>query len=266
MIESANALHAKLTALIQDRAHGAGFLAQRAVWALGQAAADEVATQESVRQAATALQTARPGMASVTNAVSLLLERLENDGWVLNRAPSLASRLIAEVQGWTEQAAEHAANLVPEGAKVLSCSYSSTVIRALTMAKESGSSFTALVVPSAGYGVAMIEELLQAKVDAEQASTLPRDAVAGDTIGLIGADSVYPGSNVVNGSPSMGLARWCADRSLPFYVVCDSLKFVTGSTRERPDLPPGMDRVPVRMVTGIVTEEGVLPASKSATV
>lgn len=220
-MENPNPLHTQLAALLQDRTHGAGFLAQRAVWALGQAAAGEAATQESVKQAAAVLKAARPEMASVVNAASLLLERLEGSGWALGKAPSLASRLIAEVQGWAEQAAEHAAGLIPEGARVLSCSYSSTVIRALTVAKESGNPITALVVPSAGYGVAMIEELLQAKVDAEQASTLPRDSTAGDTIGLIGADSVYPGSNVVNGSPSMGLARWCADRSLPFYVVCD---------------------------------------------
>ena len=265
MTETPNALHVQLAAVLQDRTHGAAFLAQRAVWALGQAAADEAATQESVKQAAAVLRTARPEMAAVANAVSLLLERLESGGWALSKAPSLASQLIAEVQGWAEQAAERAADLIPEGARVLSCSYSSTVVRALTVARDSGTPFTALVLPSAGYGLAMIEELRHAKVDAEPANTLPRDSAAGDTLGIIGADSVYPGSNVVNGSPSLGLAQWCKDRSLPFYVVCDSLKFVRGTTRERPGLPPAMDRVPVRMITGIVTEPGLLQASKPVT-
>ena len=75
-------------------------------------------------------------------------------------------------------------------------------------------------------------------------------------MGLIGADAVYPGASVVNGAPSLGLARWCADRRLAFYVVCDSLKLSAQAAKESAALPRGLERIPMRYVTSLITERG----------
>ena len=51
-VAGSDAFQRQLAAIAEDRVHGAGFLAQRAIWALAQAATTEGATAESVREAA----------------------------------------------------------------------------------------------------------------------------------------------------------------------------------------------------------------------
>ena len=244
----------RLAAIRDDRVHGAGFLAQRAIWAVGQAALDDGATQESVKAAAQELAQLRPGMASIANGVRLLLERLQEAGAELDMAPTLATELIAEVQQWAERAASNAAARLTEGGVVLTCSYSATVVQALVAARRRRRRVQARVLPSAGYGAQMVEEARQAGVDAEVVNTLPKDATPDSTVGLIGADAVYPGAFLVNGAPSLGLARWCADRGLPFYAVCDSLKISAQPPPHGLALPRGMERIPLQHVTAVITE------------
>ncbi len=246
----------QLASIRGDRTHGAAFLAQRAIWTLAQIASEEGATWESVTAAAAKLDQLRPDMASIANGVHLLLDRLQKAGEDLGKTPTLATELIAEAQGWAEQAAGRAAALLPEAGIVLTCSYSTTVVQALATAWRQGKRFQAQVLPSAGYGTLTAEEAQQAGVDAQVVGTLPREAKSSTTVGLIGADTVYPGSFVVNGAPSLGLAQWCADRRLPFYVVCDSLKIAARLPQHRLALPRGMQRIPWRYVAAIITEAG----------
>ena len=246
----------QLAAIRGDRTHGAAFLAQRAIWALAQVASKESATWESVREAAGKLDQLRPDMASIANGVHLLLARLQKAGEDLRNTPTLATELIAETQGWAEQAAGRAAALIPQTGIVLTCSYSTTVVQTLATAWRQGRRFQAQVLPSAGYGALTAEEAQQAGVDAQVVGTLPRGATSNTTVGLIGADTVYPGSFVVNGAPSLGLAQWCADRGLPFYVVCDSLKIAARAPQDRLVLPRGMQRIPWRYMAAIITESG----------
>ena len=256
MEAGAEAFERQLAAIAEDRTHGTGFLAQRAIWALAQAATVEGATAESVREAGARLARARSGMVSLANGIRLMLERLRSVEWTLTRAPALATELIAETQEWVKRAAGHAAVMVPEDSVVLTCSYSATVVLALTTARRQGRRFQAHVLPSAGHGARMAEEARQESVDALVVGTLPRNATAPATVGLIGADAVYPGASVVNGAPSLGLARWCADRGLAFYVVCDSLKLSAQAAKESVALPRGLERIPMRYVTSLITEKG----------
>ena len=245
-------LKRRVAAIRDDRVHGAGFLAQRAIWVVAQAALDPGATMDSVTAAARELAQLRPEMASLANGVRLLLERLQ--GADLDQAPTLATELIAEVQQLSERAARNAAARLPEGGTVLTCSYSATVVQALVVSRRRRRRVQARVLPSAGHGARTVEEARRDGVDAEVISTLPRDATPDTTVGLIGADAVYPGAFVVNGAPSLGLARWCADRGLSLYVVCDSLKIAAQPPPQKLALPRGMERIPLQLVTAIITE------------
>jgi translation initiation factor 2B subunit (eIF-2B alpha/beta/delta family) len=93
---------------------------------------------------------------------------------------------------------------------------------------------------------------------------------------LVGADGVLADGSVVNKVGTYALALAARDRSLPFYVACESLKI--SPRREWGDaeveegdpaevLPDAIDGVtahnvyfectPARLVTALITEEGV---------
>ena len=78
-----------------------------------------------------------------------------------------------------------------------------------------------------------------------------RDASGWAPVALIGADAATP-QFVVNGASSLALAR-AAQGRMPFYVVCESVKFAGEASPQT-----GYDRVQHQLLTGIVTEEGVL--------
>ena len=198
----------------------------------------------------------KPHMGSIINGVQLLLGRLREAAWDPRKASTLAADLIAEAQRKAEQAADHAALLLPQQGTVLTCSYSDTVVQALWAAHRLGRQLTVKVLPSAGYGRLMAEEARRLGVKAEVVNTLPKGATTDDTAGLIGADTVVPGKVVINGAPSLGLAKWCSDRALRLYVVCDSLKLLAQAPVGATALPPGMERVPMRHVAAVVTETG----------
>ena len=259
-----DAFQRQLMAISDDRVHGESFLAQRAVWALARAASLEEATRKSVAVAAAALARARPFMASVANSVHLLLAQLQEAGWDLQRASALAADVIAESQRRALEAADRAGALLPLGGMVLTCNHSSTVVQTLVAAGQQQRGIRVQALPSAGYGRLMADDAQELGVPIKVVDTLPKGATAADTVGLIGADTVSPGGFVVKGAPSLGLARWCLDRGLPFYVVCDSLKLLTAPLEQRTSLPRGLERVSLRYVTAVVTEDGSQPGRSPA--
>ena len=252
----------QLAAIHADRLHGAGFLAQRAIWTMAQMASANGATRDSVGAAAAELAAARPEMASVGNGIRLLLERLAAVRWDLAKAPAQAANLIVEVQRNVGEAARHAAAILPEDSLVLTCSHSATVVQALVAAHLAGRGVTARVLPSAGYGHRTAQDARQGGVDALVVNTLPKGATAADTVGLIGAHTVRPGESVVHGAPSLGLAKWCFDRGLPLYVVCDSLRLTTLPAAPGKQLRRGIERIAWRYVTALITEEGAQRPSR----
>ena len=247
-----NAFRQELELIRTDRVHGATFLAQRAIWALAHVASGSDAADQS-SDAAAELAAARPYVASIESGVALLLARLRNSGWDPARALAMASELIAEVQQKVEAAARQAAILLPSGSTVLTCSYSTTVAHAVAAASQMRKRVAAKVLPSAGYGRLLAFETRNLGVDMEVVNGLPRGAEASSTVGLIGAVAVT-GSTVISGAPSLGLAHWCFDRRLPLYVVCDSLKVVDWLSIGGTPLPRGMQRIPPRYVTRVITE------------
>jgi translation initiation factor eIF-2B subunit delta len=76
---------------------------------------------------------------------------------------------------------------------------------------------------------------------------------------LCGADAVSLHGWLINGAPSLELAEVAARKKKPFYIVCETAKFdVRGFLAGLRRAEPGFDMVPLELVTGIVTERGVL--------
>jgi translation initiation factor eIF-2B subunit delta len=98
---------------------------------------------------------------------------------------------------------------------------------------------------------------------------------------VIGADRICADGKVINGVGSYLLAIAAQRAGIPFYVLCESLKFDPGLKGEEVDLEekepsvepgrlppgvrvksPGFDITPLELVTGIITEKGLLSAEQ----
>ncbi len=254
----------RIAAIGGDRDHGSTFLAMEAVRVM--AAAAEVYGpgldwQARLSEVAGRLAAAKPAMAALRNATRSLLEDLAALGPVEGRprADALAQRLLAAMRTAAETAAANAARLIHHSATVATCSYSSAVLRTAQRAHSEGKSPRIVVLepaprpPSAGHG--LVEELENLGFAVEVSDSAGSVAERAN-LAIIGADAVSP-EWVVNGAPTMELAEAASAAHVPFYVVCERLKIT-----DRAIPAPAYDLVPVALVAGVVTEEGLLPPGR----
>jgi translation initiation factor 2B subunit (eIF-2B alpha/beta/delta family) len=64
---------------------------------------------------------------------------------------------------------------------------------------------------------------------------------------------------MINGTPSLELAQMARRRGRPFYAVCEISKIdARGLTAGLREADPGLDMLPLELLSGLVTERGVL--------
>ncbi len=142
--------------------------------------------------------------------------------------------------------------MVPARSSVFTCSYSSLALSTLARAHP----YTIQVYVSQGeyeeHGLRMADNLKERNMTTEIVrESLKDEHFESLSMAIVGADSVTP-EFVVNGSPSLELAQ-AIHGYVPFYVVCESIKFA-----HEVEVMPGYDRVPIELVAGIITEDGVI--------
>jgi translation initiation factor eIF-2B subunit delta len=82
---------------------------------------------------------------------------------------------------------------------------------------------------------------------------------------LVGADSLLYDGSVLNGSPTYELAAEAKKCGAPFYSVCETTKANALSGRGRNvEVKEGFDRVPPQLITGIITENGIIDTNELA--
>lgn len=252
----------RIAAIRNDYAHGATFLTIEAVRTLGTAAQQYGTGQgweDYLVSIANDLAETKPAMASVRNATQQLLVELTSLGRDEASAQSeaLVDRLLARLRSDAGAAAEHAERLIEPGMTVATCSYSSAVLRVARLAYAAGKAPRILVceaaptAPSPGHSLAMELEKSGLSVEVEGSPDIIVDQTS---LAVTGADAVAT-DFIVNGSPTLALARACYGR-IPYYVVSESVKMTT-----RAISAPGYDLVPADLVTGVVTEEGMNPVA-----
>jgi len=168
--------------------------------------------------------------------------------------------------------------LVPDGALVLTHSFSSTVLAAFLHAKQEGRMFTVLCTESRPQyeGRALADRLTQAGVE----TRLVVDALAPSMMGgievvLVGADSLST-AGLINKVGTYLLALAASAHGVPFYALCGTEKFLPldytlpeESPKDSREVWPHhpqrvevvnryFDLTPLEYLTGIVTEEGML--------
>ncbi|MDE2993721.1 MAG: hypothetical protein OXU67_07535 [Chloroflexota bacterium] len=295
------AWRAQVAAIRDDHTSGAAALTAQAVAALGALAArladssvgaDTARPSALLRAAVEELAAAQPVMAPLRRlgwSVLIAAGNQADAATVAGAVRAAAAAFIAAMQAHQEQAAIHAAMLLPSQAAVLTHSASSAVEAALRRAYAAGrlAHVTCLEARPLCEGRALAQHLAAAGIP----TTLAVDALAARLVGdmdavLVGGDTVAPGG-LINKAGTAALALAARACRVPVYAVCPSEKLLPRLPRTRrparqrrgfavPDraqppeevhaaAPPGVavanyyfDRTPLHYLTAIVTEAGPL--------
>jgi len=234
------------------------------------------------------LMSTRPAMAPVFNIVSGLLSIIagkstEMDLDSIKRLTiSKSDEVVTHSLQAIAQIAEYGSGLIADGDKIMTHSYSSTVVAALKTAFTKHRNIEVITTRSGPgrTGERIAQELGLYGIPL----TFIDDAGMGLYIStankvMVGADRVCADGKVVNGIGTYQLALAAERASIPFYVLCETLKFDPRLRGDEVDLEekdpsevvepgrlppevrvknPYFDITPMELVTGIVTENGLL--------
>jgi translation initiation factor 2B subunit (eIF-2B alpha/beta/delta family) len=263
-----------------DRSSGASQLARKALDVLkffAQKSKNETCRGfvEDFSEIGRRLFEARPNMAPVQNLVAQIVydvNTLEESDLVSVRkfAASRIDEICKQSEDAVKESAGWAATLIGDSDCLATCSYSSTICDTLKVARQQGKSFKVFVAESRSnddkfcYGQILAAFLKSIDVPAEVFSDNEiRSYVPKAKYVLVGADSVIFDGSVINGKPTYELAVAAKECEIPFYSVCETSKANTLSyLGERVELKEGFDLVPAKLITGIITEKGILDTNK----
>jgi len=230
----------------------------------------------------------RPAMAPLFNIVNRFLSIIsaKATGMDLSSIKRLtidrADEVIKDSLQAVAQIAEYGSKLIAGGDIIMTHSYSSTVVAVL---KDAFTKYKSIEVITTRSGPGRSGE-----INARQLGSygIPVTFIDDAAIGLyvsmvnkviVGADRVCADSRVVNGIGTYQLALAAERSGIPFYVLCETLKFdprlnstqvdleeketweVVESVKLPPEIKvknPGFDITPLELITGIVTENGLL--------
>ncbi|KPK48079.1 MAG: hypothetical protein AMJ77_00980 [Dehalococcoidia bacterium SM23_28_2] len=262
----------------EDRAHGAGWLARDAANVITHAF-DECPAQSAtellscLREVGRALAQAQPSMAAVSNAagaVVLAAEEKAASGLPAMRRAVLARarQIIDSWEKTSQRIVRRAEQALPRGS-IMTHSYSATTFAILERLASRGSPIIATESAPLNEGKTTARLLARLGVpvtlisDAQAAAFMPEAAAV-----LVGADTVFADGAVVNKVGTCALALLARNERIPFYVATETLKVAPGRPTAHHQTPeerqPGLtiptvyfDLTPARLVTALITEEGV---------
>jgi translation initiation factor 2B subunit (eIF-2B alpha/beta/delta family) len=258
---------ARLDEIRSDRTSGAAHLTLRAATLLVEYAES---APEAIPEIAQAIVEAQPAMAPIYNLTRRVLATTD--------VKAACVAFLESMEESVDRVAQNAASLIADGATVMTCSFSSTVLGAFREARKEGRRFTVICPESRPVceGLALAANLGMDGIDASVITDaavyrlLPEAQLV-----FVGADAIsLRGVSNKTGTALIGLAA--RELGVPFYVLCSSDKFLPASYRppaettknpseilER-ELPHVtalnyyFDLTPLAFVSGVVTESGIL--------
>ncbi len=276
-----------------DKNHGASELARRAVEVLK--VATECSRANSVEQflletkeVGERLMSARPAMVPIFNIIGRLLDiitkwavEMELDS-VRRLTISKADEIVGDSLEAVARIAESGSELVADGDRLMTHSYSSTVMAMLKKAFTKHKNIEVITTRSGpgrtGEKIAQQLGLYGIPV------TFIDDAAIGLCVSKVngvmaGADRICTDGKVINGIGTYQLALAAGRAGIPFYVLCETLKFDPRLKGDEVDLEEGessevvkpgvlppevkvknphFDITPLELITSVVTENGLL--------
>jgi translation initiation factor eIF-2B subunit delta len=275
-----------------DRTRGAIELARQALGVLKTAAGNsQAATCEQLlgelREIGQELMSARPAMAPIRNIVNSLLGETTAQvpagdvGLLRELTISIINAKIDESLQALAQIIAYGRELIIEGDRIMTHSFSSTVVALLEEVSSRRSGIEVVVTRS---GPGRTGEVIARRLGS---AGLPVVFIDDTAVGLympevdrvlLGADAVSA-TGVVNGVGSYQVAVLAARHGVPVYALADTLKFDAAPGSRQFDVedrdggeladPTGMGRTvnvrnphfdvtPLGLFTGVVTERGIM--------
>lgn len=268
----------------EDHIHGADWLSNAAIGVLITASLREDADSvdmlhEKLWDIGVRLASSRPSMASLANKIGFLFNELDNVSGLReyrSKVTQIGTEIINSSKTNKRLIAQHLKSVAIDAHSVFTYSYSGTVVDVIRM-----NNYRNIVVTESrplmegkrlakelgedGYNVLMV-------VDGAAGMF-----VSAADIGLIGADSVQYNGSAVNKVGSKLLGYAAKDQGIPFYVLCDTSKFnvlnYLGASLELEEKTPYevsepiknvtvknpyFEVVPPGLITGVITEEGLM--------
>ncbi|MCG7200376.1 initiation factor 2B [Marinobacter pelagius] len=265
----------------EDQQSGATQLARKTIQGIHQWLLSETVPATALDELFESLSAARPSMVPLANAIARCRELFgawRDHSNVSEQAAPVVSSVLEQLTRANERVALSAAELVPEQATILTHSRSSQVVALLRLLAERQHPFSVICTQSSpgNEGFTLARELDELGIPV----TLITDAQLGlfvpaADIAFSGCDTWLSDQHFVNKSGSYLLALAARDRGKPLWVLADSFKdssATTGSVHLEEMAPEELcgptgahirtrniyfETVPVRLVTGRVSDQGV---------
>jgi translation initiation factor 2B subunit (eIF-2B alpha/beta/delta family) len=253
--------------LRDDRSHGASWMARRAVETLIELAEMEASSCEQLldrlRGAGRQLAQCRPGVGAVAGAVGRVLAAAGHETHL--DLEDLRRVVQEEAQALDDARRRAAASITIQlrerldGATVMTHSASGTVREAFQQTEPAKVLCT--VSEPVGEGRAFADEWRDAGFDVELVDDEDAPArVAGTSILLIGADTVFSDGTICNKVGTIPLAKAAAEAGVPTVVAAEVIKVAPVPGSQAPDFADIerslFELVPPDLITEVVTEEG----------
>lgn len=232
------------------------------------------------------LQQSRPSMAPLSNLLQLWQSTVTQNRFdnlhALEQAVTLATEtIIQESLQATASIAEHAVQLIKDGATVMTHSRSSSVLKCFERLAKKHKNIQAIVTESRPgmEGRQLAKELAQLNItthfitEAQIGLFVPRADVV-----LVGADTVLADAGLVNKSGTYLLALAAKANQVPFYACCENAKYshlvsdtihLESQTIEELQAPTSdnaeliqphniyFDITPAKLISAYITEHGL---------
>ena len=264
-----------------DRIHGSATLSYRALEVLRDRAGWLIDQEEDPQVAWAALGTlarrlldARPSMAALRNRINRAMHAcLDEPSAEAVEHEAVAG--IARAYAADERTAQQAAGFIA-GRRVFTLSRSGTVLDALRRADPPPLMIVVAASQPGGEGVAVADELAREGYNVLLVSDMALPQVfEGEMVdvALIGADTILPSGRVVNKVGTHLAALAAKPHRIPFYIASASDKVSTDNTPRLENADPDdlyagpaplevfnplFDVTPGKLLSGIITEDGVL--------
>ena len=237
--------------------------------------------EELVRISRTLID-AQPSMAPFFHLANIILLAAEvpNDLEGMKRATrEVIKNFVLHLQHSGERISRMTRALIPEGAKVLTHSYSSTVLRTLIDARYEGKEFEVICTESRPMceGLQMARKLSEHRIKVQVQIDCAVPYMMKDVaLVLVGADCLTP-YGLVNKVGTYSLAISAKERGIHFYALCGTEKLLGAGMAKKyrilrkdpqeiwSDAPEDVDvfnfyfdATPLKYLTAIFTEEGML--------
>jgi translation initiation factor 2B subunit (eIF-2B alpha/beta/delta family) len=266
--------------------HSSSTVAIKAAEALGELLDREYATVEeyvrSLDRNSSALQRAQPSHASLHNTQREIVARVEDgDPDTVEAAKDLTEAaieaIIDDVETAKHEAAQHAIELLPDGATVLTHDYSSTVLEAIELAAREGHHIEVYVTEARPRFLGRKTARTLAEVDRVD-PTLIVDSAAGHYLDacdrvIVGMDCIVE-DTLYNRVGTFPIAATAAELAVPVSVFGASAKLIDSGFAFENDFRspsevmrepaegfsienPAYDATPTHLLENVVTDDGI---------